>query len=211
MGMQILITTASLLFFSNKTLVLLGHSINKRIGWFFGALGAGLFIFYFFLIEAYILSIVEIGLTILMTYRFLVAEKTNKYIEVALGVVTGIFISILTFFTSQGVMTIAQFLGASGMLIGTYLLISVNQQSTSLLWKERIGFLLYGFGHLCTSYIGYQKHEWIFFIFQAWQMFLCFVGFAMTTKKSRVWATYFVLVAGSVSALLFSIVIINTY
>lgn len=211
MDIQILITAASLLFFSNKILVLLGHSINKRIGWFFGALGAVLFIVYFFLIEAYILSVVEIGLTILMTYRFIAAEKTNKYIELALGIVTGIFISILTIFTTQGVMTTAQFLGALGMLIGTYLLISAKQQSISPLWKERIGFLLYGFGHLCTSYIGYQKHEWIFFIFQAWQMFLCFIGFIMSTKKSRVWATYTVLIVGSVSALFFTVVIINMY
>ena len=205
--MIILITIASLLFFSNKTLLLLGKKVNKQIGWLCGTLAAILFVIYFFKIGTPILSVLEIGLTILMMYRFFAGSKTNKSIENGLGILTGIFIVILTILTSQGTFTLAQFFGAFGMLIGTYLLISSEQQNEYITIKERCGWLLYGFGHLFTSYIGYEKHQWIFFIFQYWQMFLCFGGFATNDFKRRKTITYISLIVGTVASLFFIIFI----
>lgn len=210
--MQILITIASLLFFGNKSLLLLGKKVNKRLGWFLGAAAAVLFIVYFFLINTPILSVLEIGLTILMTYRFIAGQKTNKIIENVLGVVTGIFIVILTVIAKLGTMNILQFFGAFGMLIGTYLLISSNQvQFEESGWKERFGWIMYGAGHFFTSYIGFEKHEWIFFVFQAWQMLLCFVGFSMPNLKERKLITNTALTFGAVACLIFFIVINNYY
>ena len=210
--MQILITTASLLFFSNKLLLLLGEKLNKRLGWFLGGIAAILFIIYFFYIDTPVLSVLEIGLTILMTYRFIASEKTNKFIENLLGVITGIFIIILTLVTTEGIMTWPQFFGAFGMLIGTYFLISAKQlQVLKISLQERIGWLLYGFGHFFTSYIGYQKHEWIFFVFQVWQMLLCICGFSILNLKQRKIATISVLILGAMGALIFSIAINTNY
>lgn len=210
--MQILITIASVLFLGNKSLLLLGKKIDKKIGWFLGASAAVLFIVYFFLIEASILSVLEIGLTILMTYRFIAGQKTNKRIENVLGIVTGIIIIALTVIAAKGTMSVAQLLGALGMLIGTYLLISSRQIVLEFSeWKERLGWLLYGFGHFFTSYIGYQKHEWIFFVFQAWQMALCLVGFSISVQEERKKVTQAVLILGAISSAGFLIAITNYY
>lgn len=210
--MDILVTTASLLFFSNKTMLLLGEKINKQIGWFFGATGAVLFAIYFFCIGTPILSVAEIGLTVLMTYRFFAGEKTNVSVERFLGVATSVVIIILTIVAGLGIMTLAQFGGAFGMLAGTYLLVSTKQQvAETFALKERIGWLLYGAGHFFTSYVGYQKHEWIFFIFQAWQMMLCFGGFSLIEKNERKLAVIMSLIIGTVAALLFLIVVVQSH
>jgi hypothetical protein len=105
-------------------------------------------------------------------------------------------------------MTFAQLLGTFGMLIGTYLLISVTQDKFIGI-KERCGWLLYGLGHLFTSYIGYQKHEWIFFIFQAWQMFLCLGGFITKDQEKRKTITMIILGLGAIASLIFTIFISN--
>ena len=186
----------------------MGKKINKQIGWFCGTLAAILFVIYFFKIGTPILSVLEIGLTVLMMYRFFAGEKTNKIIENALGILTGAFIVVLTILTSQGTMTFSQFFGAFGMLIGTYLLISAPQNEF-IENKERYGWLLYALGHLFTSHIGYQKHEWIFFIFQAWQMLLCLGGFAAKNQKNRKMITSIILGAGTVASLIFVIFISN--
>lgn len=204
---QILTTIASLAFWGNKTFLLLGKKINKRVGWFLGAFAAILFIVYFFLIETYILSILEIGLTVLMTHRFIAKEKTNKGIEYGLGIFTGVIILILTIFTIQGLTTLLQFFGAFGMLVGTYFLISAKQGIETISLSERIGWLLYAFGHFFTSYIGYQKHEWIFFIFQAWQMLLCLSGFSTSDPRKRKVIVWVSIIGGGIASLIFAILI----
>ena len=151
----------------------------------------------------------EIGLTILMLYRFLANDKTNKTIEYSLGVITAVFVIILTALTNSGAITYAQFFGAFGMLVGTYLLISVKQQLEYIEIRERFGWLLYGIGHFFTSYIGYQKHEWIFFMFQFLQMLLCFGGFAVKDLKKRRVAINTILILGTVTSLIFIIFISN--
>lgn len=181
--------------------------MGKTIGWLCGTLGAIFFIIYFFNIGLPILSILEIGLTILMAYRFIAKDKTNRGIENMLGILTGIFIIIFTILTRQEILTFAQFFGALGMLIGTYLLISTKQEINFIEIKERYGWLLYGIGHFFTSCIGYQKHEWIFFVFQAWQMLLCFGGFVVKDPQKRKKITKSILVIGAVASLIFSIFI----
>lgn len=201
--MTTLITIASVLFFSNKTLLLLGKKMDRRIGWLCGTIGAILFIIYFFLIGTPILSVLEIGLTILMLYRFLAKEKTNRTIEYGLGILTGVFIVILTILANKGTMSTAQFFGAFGMLVGTYFLIRAKQQSDYISVKERCGWIFYGTGHFFTSYIGYQKHEWIFFIFQAWQILLCLSGFLARDSRKRILLTKISLVTGGIASLIF--------
>lgn len=201
--MTILITIASLLFFGNKVFLLLGKRIWQKLGWFLGSLGAILFVIYFFLIGTPILAVMEIGLTLLMTYRFIAGVKTNHLIEKVLGVITGLIIIFLTIITNQGLVTWAQFFGSLGMLIGTYFLIAKNQ-AKSINWNSRIGWLLYGLGHLFTSYIGYQKHEWIFFIFQVWQMLLCFGGFLTEDQIKRKYLIKIILIIGLIGSLIFS-------
>lgn len=208
MLMVILITIASLLFFGNKISLLLGKKIGQKLGWFLGSFGALLFIIYFFLIDTPILSIMEIGLTVLMTYRFIAGIKTNRVVENILGFITGGIIIILTIITREGLMTWTQLGGALGMLIGTYFLIS-REQVQIINWNARIGWLLYGTGHFFTSYIGYQKHEWIFFIFQAWQMLLCFGGFVTDDPNKRKVITICIIVGGVVASLIFSLLLVR--
>lgn len=204
--MVILITVASLLFFGNKTFLLLGKQVGQKFGWFLGSLGAVLFVIYFFLINTPILSVMEIGLTILMTYRFIAGIKVNLLVEKILGILTAFIIIFLTIISNQGLITLAQFFGSIGMLVGTYFLIAKNQAGVITL-NSRIGWLLYGVGHLFTSYIGYQKHEWIFFVFQVWQMLLCLGGFATKNTEKRKLITNVILIIGLVLSLIFSIFI----
>ncbi len=201
--MFILITVASLLFFGNKTFLLLGKQIGQKVGWFMGSLGAVLFVIYFFIIGTPILAVMEIGLTLLMTYRFIAGIRSSELVEKILGIVTGLIIIFLTIIANQGLVTWAQFFGSLGMLVGTYFLIAKNQ-AESINWNSRIGWLLYGLGHLFTSYIGYQKHEWIFFVFQVWQMLLCFGGFATKNSSKRNLITKIILIIGAIASLIFS-------
>lgn len=206
--MFMLITIASVLFFGNKVLLLLGKKVTRNLGWFLGSLAAILFVVYFFIINTPILSVMEIGLVILMTYRFLSGAKSNKKIEKILGIVTGFIIIILLTIANQGLITYMQFFGATGMLVGTYFLINSKENIGIIVWDSRIGWLLYGLGHLFTSYIGYQKHETIFFIFQFWQMFLCLGGFLARNQKERNMATISTIIIGIISVVVFSVILV---
>ena|GEM_PF-1160252 len=212
--MNILITTSSLLFFFNKILVLTGKPLQRTLGWLLGTFAAVLFIVYFFLIGTHILSVLEIGLVLLMGYRFFAKEETNKKVEYLLGAVTAGMVIVLAYLTHVGMMTWMQCLAAFGMLLGTYFLISVSQVvGSDIEIRERIGWLLYGVGHMATSYIGYQKGEWIFFAFQVWQLLLCLVGCVYARREVRAEATKCVLVFGAVllSLSLLAIIITSIY
>lgn len=196
-AMNILITISSLLFFNNKALLLLGQPLQKTIGWLLGTVAAILFIVYFFLIDTKILSVLEIGLVLLMGYRFVAGSVTNKRVEYGLGIVTWIGIGVLVILARAGFMTWIQCVGAFGMFLGTYFLISVHQSQTHRVHvRERVGWFLYGIGHVATSYIGYEKGEWVFLLFQVWQLLLCSVGCAYVLKANRVRATQAVLIGG---------------
>lgn len=206
--MNILITISSMFFFNNKVLLLFGQPLQKTIGWLLGTVAAILFIVYFFLIDTKILSVLEIGLLLLMGYRFVAGSVTNKKIEYGLGVVTWIGIGFLVVLAQAGYMTWIQCVGAFGMFLGTYFLISVHQSQThSVHIRERAGWFLYGIGHVATSYIGYEKAEWVFLLFQVWQLFLCLVGSVYVNKRKRINATKTVLIGGGLAVSLLVLVI----
>lgn len=168
--MQLLVIVASLCFILNKVFLLLGNSqiVSERTKWLMGVLGALLFIVYFFSIESPILSTLEIGLTVLTLYRFIVGINRNKTFEQMLGVFTGIIVFLLFLEKYQGYIETLQLAGALGMLIGTFYLIQE---------KYKTGFTLYALGHIFLTIFGYQKSETIFWILQLVQAVLCLTIF----------------------------------
>ncbi|MEW6617605.1 MAG: hypothetical protein AB1333_04295 [Patescibacteria group bacterium] len=80
--LQILV---SVIFFTNKVLLVIG----KRSGWLAGAIAATLACAYFFLIELYIYTVLEIGLLMLMGYGYLShdTKKIRKFFAVLFAII----------------------------------------------------------------------------------------------------------------------------
>ncbi|MCC6324018.1 hypothetical protein IT400_04490 [Candidatus Nomurabacteria bacterium] len=166
--MKALVIIASICFILNKFFLLLPFGtkwVSTKFKWFLGMLGAILFIIYFFSIGSPMLSTLEIGLTILTLYRFIVEEKRSQIIEYTLGIFTGIIVFILYLNMKNGFIQDTELLGSWGMIIGTFFLIQD---------KLKMGFILYGIGHLFLVYFGYSKNETVFWNLQLVQAFMCF-------------------------------------
>ncbi len=174
--MQALVIIASLCFIFNKVFLLLDNTpaVPGKIKWGLGLLGAILFIAYFFLIKSPILSTLEIGLTVLTSYRFIVGEKRRDDVEKILGIFTGVVIITLFILKYSGYLETLQLLGSLGMLIGTFYLIQE---------KYKTGFTLYALGHIFLTIFGYQQHEVTFWYLQLVQVLLCLTIYANNTKS----------------------------
>lgn len=189
--MQILVFIASLLFIFNKMLLLDSFlKIQDRIKWSLGLIAAILFIVYFFLLGSPILSTLEIGLTILMLYRTIVKERSKGLIENLLGIITSLIIIFLLIRTYTGYIETVQFLGAFGMLLGTYKLIQD---------KQKTGFSLYAIGHIFTVIYGYQNNEFVFWWLQLLQALMCLTIFISNRFEARhEWLWFLIIFFGSV-------------
>ncbi len=173
--MTVLVIIASLCFTLNKFFLVNNEAIQipKQISWFFGFLGALLFIIYFYKTDSLILSTLEIGLLLLTLYRTVSTEK-NKTIENVLGFVVLLVLGIQFYVTYIGLLGTLQFVASVFMLWGTYRMIRDNFIS---------GFLLYGLGHLFTARYGYRMDLEIFWKFQMIQAVICLFGLWGTEKE----------------------------
>ncbi|MDP1760260.1 MAG: hypothetical protein Q8L01_02305 [Candidatus Woesebacteria bacterium] len=160
---HILELAVSLVFFANKALVLVG----RKTGWLLGAIGAILAVFYFYLIDLYVYTILEAGLIVLMGYGFLKTEKENRSVENLIRVALALLMLTLAFQTFKGFLTIVELAGALLMLWGTFLLTHKS---------ETLGWFIYGLAHLCSTYIGYEKGQQTFLDFQIASAIVCFAG-----------------------------------
>ncbi len=159
---QVLQVAVALIFFVNKTLVLVG----KKVGWLFGAIAAMLGVFYFFRIGLYVFTVLEMGLIILMGYGFLKKEG-NAAVERFLFVVIGIVMLALTYFVFVGLMTFVEFCASITLLIGTYYLTHSH---------IRLGWGLYAVAHALAAIVGYDKDQTFFADFQIASALISVVG-----------------------------------
>lgn len=173
--MTILIITASLCFTLNKFFLVNKETIPipRQISWFFGFLGALLFIVYFYKTDSLILSTLEIGLLLLTLYRT-ISTKENKTTENILGFIVLVVLAIQLYVTFLGLLGVLQFIASVCMLWGTYRMIRNNFVS---------GFLLYGLGHLFAAQYGYKMDLEIFWKFQIIQAIICLFVLWKTDKE----------------------------
>lgn len=143
----------ALLFFTNKIVLLIG----KRTGWLVGVIAATLSVVYFFLLDLYIFTVLEIGLFVLMGYGYLKGKRTSAREELLVRVALTCVMGALIYFVFTGIMTVVEFFGAALMLWGTYLL-----THDFVRW----GWAIYGVSHCLAAAVGYWKLQPFFADFQ---------------------------------------------
>ncbi len=162
--LTILEISISLLFFAGK----LGVLIDKKFGWFVGALGASVGFFYFFLLNLYVFTVLEVGLVVLMGYGAFPEKwkgyKTERMIYLVIVVVMVFF----TWFAFSGKLTVFETIASIGLVVGTYLLTHHRQQ---------FGWVAYCIAHIAASYVGYQKDQEFFADFQVASAIVSLFGF----------------------------------
>jgi hypothetical protein len=161
--------SVALIFFANKSFVLVG----KRFGWFLGALAAFIAVFYFYLIQLYIYTVLEVGLIILMGYGF-IKPKENNGLELAIRLTIAGIMLILSMFAFNGLLTIYELLSSAGLLFGTYFLTHS---------KVKLGWFISGLAHLLAMQLGYEKNQNFFADFQLASAIISFIGITIKSKN----------------------------
>jgi branched-subunit amino acid ABC-type transport system permease component len=166
---QFLQISISLIFFANKTLVL----IDKKTGWLIGAIGAIMGTLYFFLLHLYCFSVLDMGLVILMGYGFIVKSRKNQKVENFIHIVIASAILALGYFAFSGLMTVVEFFSSILLLLGTYFL---THQKTS--W----GWILYAISHILAAIVGYKVGQMFFADFQIASAIVSIAGLIKARK-----------------------------
>lgn len=161
--------SVSIIFFTNKILVLAG----KKSGWLIGAVAAALASVYFLLLDLKIYVILEFGLVILMGYGFFKQEERNQRVEDSIRVVLGAVMLLQAIFVFEGSITVIEFASSIGMLVGTYLLTHDG---------IRLGWAFYAIAHIMAAYLGYAKEQQFFADLQIASAIVCAVGSAFRMK-----------------------------
>jgi len=152
----------SLIFFTNKTFVL----IDKKTGWLIGAIGAVMGTLYFSLLHLYCFAVLDAGLVILMSYGFIAKAQKNQKVENVLHLVILLAMLSLGYFAFSGVMTVVQFFSSALLLMGTYLL---THQKTSWGW-------------ILAAIVGYKVGQMFFADFQIASTIISIVGLVKSAK-----------------------------
>lgn len=153
----------SVIFFANKTLVLVG----RKSGWLVGAIAATLATVYFFRIQLYVYTVLELGLIILMGYGFWCHQHKNPRVESFIHWVVALVMLAMTCFVFSGLMTVIEFASSVGLLVGTFFL------THDKLW---LGWFLYTVAHGLAAILGYHKGQPFFADFQVASAIVSFVG-----------------------------------
>ena len=161
----------SVVFFSNKVLVLIG----KKTGWLLGAIAAIAGSYYFFLLGLYIYTVLEIGLIVLMGYGYLIRNKSKKIENFLYFTITAVMV-LLIYFSFSERLTIYEFVSSAGLLFGTYFLTHE---------KKEFGWILYCISHLFAMYIGYIKNQIFFADFQLASAIVSVIGVFIAHKQLR--------------------------
>lgn len=162
----------SVIFFANKAFVLVGI----KTGWLLGVVAAILAVFYFYLIDLYVYTILEIGLVVLMGYGFLKGEKRNNNVENWIRGTMILVMAILAVLAFHGFITIIELAGSLLMLFGTFLLTHRS---------EKAGWFIYTLAHFCSIYIGYEKSQAVFLDFQIASAIVTAAGFITKSNNHR--------------------------
>lgn len=167
--LRLLEISVSLIFFTNKVLVLAG----KKFGWLVGSIAAVLAAIYFYLLGFYVYTALELGLIVLMGYGFFKSSKKNLKVEVLIRFVIVVVMLALSVFVFQGKLTIIEFVSSLGMLWGTFFLTHD---------RVRLGWILYASANIGSAYLGFQKEQQFFMDFQIASAIVCATG-AVVEKK----------------------------
>jgi len=139
----------SVIFFTNKVLVL----VEKKSGWLVGAFAAALGVYYFYLIGLFVYTGLEVGLVILMGYGFFKKEKRSPLVEMFIQSVTVLVMLLLTLMAYQGFMTALELASSLFMVVGTYLL-THN--------RKLAGWTIYAMAHAMAATLGFHKDQQLF-------------------------------------------------
>lgn len=173
--MDIVLQSVSGIFgLTNKVFLLLG----KRAGWIFGFFAGVSFAVYYLFIDLKILGIVQIGLTMLMIYGYIVHKKISKGAHMMATLVLSMIAITLLFATFKNSLTIIETLSVLSGCWATYL---IAQK------KYRSGWLVFLIAHITSAYLTFLKSEYIFFSFQIFSAIVAICGVLKPTtyiKKS---------------------------
>ena len=166
---QFLQISISLIFFANKTFVL----IDKKTGWLIGAIGAIMGTLYFFLLHLYCFTVLDAGLVILMGYGFIVKSQKNQKVENFIHIVIALAMITLGYFAFSGLMTIVEFFSSILLLLGTYFLTHK---------KISLGWILYAISHILAAIVGYKVGQMFFADFQIASAIVLIAGLIKARK-----------------------------
>ncbi len=157
-------------FFANKVLVLVG----RRSGWAVGVIGAALALVYFYLLDLRLLTVLEVGLVLLMSYGYVAHSDPSPRFQVIVRVAITLTMVTLAGFVFTGVMTAVEFTSAVLMLWGTYLLTS---------GQLRLGWALSAVAHALAGVVGWDKGQGTFADFQIASSIVAAIGVAINWRQ----------------------------
>lgn len=142
---------------------------DKKSGWLFGAIAGMFAVFYFLFLKLYIYSLMEFSIFILMSYGYIFFKEIKPKYEFIVNLFIILILSLLSFFVFSGLLTIIEYTSSITFIVGTYFF---NQR------KIFIGWFLFIFSHLGSTYLGYIKEEYFFMYFQIASIVVAIIGMA---------------------------------
>jgi hypothetical protein len=118
--------------------------------------------------------VLQIGLIVLMGNKYVFEKKGQQINEGLINIFTLSILVTLGMITFAGLMTVIEFIGATGILIGTWYLTGKNKV---------IGWLLWVIGHAAIVVVSVAKQQNIFAFFQALSVIVALAGFTKSIKR----------------------------
>ncbi len=158
------------------TLLSLVHKVfllrnDKRVAWIVGIVAGIISVIYFYAVQLYVFSGLEIGLLVLMGYGL--TGKSKKSISDTIQALTGILCLTLTYFSFSGVLTILEGVSSVGAVFGVYFL-AHN--------RDRTGWIIWVFTHLLIVYVTLEKGQQFFVAYQVFSLIIAIYGVVKSCK-----------------------------
>ncbi len=157
--MEILVTVISLV---HKIFLLKN---DKKIAWITGIIASILSISYFYSLGLTIYAGLEIGFIVLMLYG-LVKNKTQR-VENTINIFIGVFCLILGYLSFAGLLTALELISSITPLMSIYYL-AKN--------KNKTGWILMVITCIITTYVVFEKGQFIFTAYQVVSLLLAIYG-----------------------------------
>lgn len=135
--------------FAYKVMVYAG----RKTGWILGSVSAVLGTIYFYLLDMYVYTVLDVGLVVLLAYAFFKKDTVSKDVQTWVRVLTGTVMLIISAAAFNGMLTVVETVSTFGLLIGTVLLTH---------GRESLGWVLHAMAHLLAAYLGYEKEQAFF-------------------------------------------------
>ena len=148
--------------------------MGKKLGWFVGALAATIGFFYFYQLELYVFTVLEVGLIMLMGYGALPEKWKSVGVERMIYIVIVVMMVSFAYFAFAGKLTLFETISSVALVWGTYLLTHR---------RPELGWIVYCIAHVFAAYLGYEKDQDFFADFQVASAIVSLFGLFKTRTK----------------------------